>query len=310
MAAATKHDESSLKVDHDPNRALKVSFRLAVMPTALHLAIFGVWLVFPKHEQSVWLVIAWLVVFVIGLGAVIFGTAGLLYATFLKLFSKVKTNRLISGWLIVATLVIVVCYVPSGMAVYVSASQLTREPSKDIREAVSRKRISLREVEQFLNDDPACVNARDENGCSPIHFAMQRGDMEVIDLLIARGADVTARTDNGATVLHFIAKPYDHRAAMIDRMIAAGVDPNAKTDGGDAPLHRAAEWASVEVVRRLLDGGADVNAMNGEGKTPLDLAEHQMQVQKDGNGFRVDEWLECIEMLREHGGISSRPADE
>jgi len=47
---------------------------------------------------------------------------------------------------------------------------------------------------------------------------------------------------------------------------------NAIGDLGNAPLHHAASRGNVDIIRKLLQGGAEVNIKNEFGQTPLDLA--------------------------------------
>ena len=62
-------------------------------------------------------------------------------------------------------------------------------------------------------------------------------------------------------------------AEAVRERLGAGADPNARQAGGWTPLHWAArESADLEVVRALVDGGADANARNNAGSTPLHLA--------------------------------------
>lgn len=49
------------------------------------------------------------------------------------------------------------------------------------------------------------VNDRDENGCTPLHFAADRGQLRAMQLLLARGADLNARDSDGQTPLHYAA---------------------------------------------------------------------------------------------------------
>lgn len=55
----------------------------------------------------------------------------------------------------------------------------------------------------------------------------------------------------------------------IARMIKEGADPNAQDDNGFSPLHFAAQESLPEAARLLLDAGADPNIKNAFGNTPL-----------------------------------------
>ena len=110
----------------------------------------------------------------------------------------------------------------------------------------------------------ADVNARDENGDTPLHF---HTNIDVLKVLIDSGADVNARNTEGCTALHF-----SNRKVMTF-LISAGSDVNARTETGNTPLHTImtnAHWC----VKILIDAGADVNAINNFGNTPLHFAQN------------------------------------
>ncbi|KAI9443994.1 hypothetical protein H4582DRAFT_1807258, partial [Lactarius indigo] len=75
------------------------------------------------------------------------------------------------------------------------------------------------------------------SGSTPLHVASSKGDAEILQLLIAHGADVHAQDGNRST-----------------------------------PLHLASSMGSTEAVRLLIEHGADVNAWDRNHKTPLHLA--------------------------------------
>ena len=83
------------------------------------------------------------------------------------------------------------------------------------------------------------------------------------------------------------AKQGDIRAVKL--FIAAGADVNAKDSYGYTPLHRAAYDRQKEIAELLIAKGADVNAKNEDGETPLDWA---INFKKTENA----------DLLRKHGG--------
>ena len=163
------------------------------------------------------------------------------------------------------------------------------------------------------------------SGMTPLHAAARKGLKEVVELLIANGADVNVKNRVGETSLDFaINKNRTETAALlrehggktgaelnvlldaakngdieaVKQHLADGADVNAKTADGTTPLHNAAVYGHTEVAELLIANGADVNAIivsgRNEGKTPLDLAIWRKKT-------------ETADLLRKHGG---RTAEE
>lgn len=126
-------------------------------------------------------------------------------------------------------------------------------------------------------------------GATPLMRAAKSGDVEVMKLLLAAGADPAARMPNQATPLMFAAglgwrdgspaaPSFDQgtpeeAVAAIDMLIALGVPLNATTDQGDTALHVATTGrGSPVIVTHLVAKGADLNARNKRGLTPLEAA--------------------------------------
>ena len=101
-----------------------------------------------------------------------------------------------------------------------------------------------------------------------LHQAVTDGNIEAVKQHIAAGADVNAKDENGVTPLH-----WTETEEIAELLIAKGADVNAKDDwSGSTPLHRAATFGYKEIAELLIAKGADVNARTGSGETPLDLA--------------------------------------
>jgi ankyrin repeat protein len=115
----------------------------------------------------------------------------------------------------------------------------------------------------------ADVNAAQMDGSTALHWAAERDDLEVADLLIRSGARVAARTREGVTPLQLAAE--NGSTAMIDRLLKAGADPNAPlTAAGDTALMMTARTGKRDAIRVLVEAGANVNAKESwGGTTPL-----------------------------------------
>jgi uncharacterized protein len=112
----------------------------------------------------------------------------------------------------------------------------------------------------------ANVNAPQVDGTTALHWAVERDDMEMVDLLIRGGARITAKTREGVTPLQLAAT--NGNAAMIDRLLKAGAPVNEPlTPVRDTALMMAARTGTAAAIRVLLEAGADVNAKETWGGT-------------------------------------------
>ncbi|MFO7955892.1 MAG: ankyrin repeat domain-containing protein [Candidatus Brocadiia bacterium] len=119
----------------------------------------------------------------------------------------------------------------------------------------------------------ADVNVTDEHGDSPLLAAAERSDPEMVRLLIEHGADLHHVDAGGRTALHRVAGARDadprQQVEILELLIARGLDPTAREEHGDLPLHGAAYAGNATVVEFLLQRGVPVNATNYSGFTPL-----------------------------------------
>ena len=119
-------------------------------------------------------------------------------------------------------------------------------------------------VRILLRNNPKWVTARDKNGKTPLHYAVDTGDVAIVQLLIKNGADVNTKDNNGISPLWLAI--HDGRIESAKCLIEFGADVNESDDGGRTLLHKAFDF---EIIKMLVEYGADVNAKDNEGQTFL-----------------------------------------
>ncbi len=108
-------------------------------------------------------------------------------------------------------------------------------------------------------------------GDTRISDAAQKGDVAAVQALLKQNADVNASQGDGNTALHWAA--YREDAEMVRVLLQAGANVKARTRlGGMTPLHLAATGGNAPIIDLLLKAGAESNHANGNGTTPLMLA--------------------------------------
>ena len=141
-----------------------------------------------------------------------------------------------------------------------------------LHHAVRKNKVPI--IELLLNAG-ADIDARDTSGDTPLHEACQGSkDPQVFRALLQAGADPNARDNDGSTPLHELAEYHDIPEAtqaglVVQILIDAGADVKARQSRGYTPLHFAADSVELPIIEALLKAGADVNARTDEGRTPL-----------------------------------------
>ena len=128
-------------------------------------------------------------------------------------------------------------------------------------------------IARLLLERGGDVNARSKNGCTPLHLAVFHGRLEVTRFLLEHGANAKLEIEGGETVLDIASRSkYDseeHRVGMVRLLLEHGGDINARNKNACTPLHSAVLYGRLEVVRVLLDNGANAMLETEEGATAL-----------------------------------------
>ena len=131
---------------------------------------------------------------------------------------------------------------------------LEAQPELDVFDAAGLGDVDR--LRQLIDEDPAATGAWSTDGFTPLHLAAFFAQPAAVALLLEQGADVGAVARNPMQVqpLHSAVAGRDIESVRL--LLAAGADPDARQHGGWTPLMAARQHGDAEVERLLLDYGA------------------------------------------------------
>ena len=163
--------------------------------------------------------------------------------------------------------------VAAAFALYLTALAGATPSTSPVADAAMR---ADRDGVRALLKQGADVGGAQGDGMTALHWAAERGDVALADMLLYAGANVAAVTRIGQyTPLHLASRTGS--VPVVQALLKAGASPATKTTNtGVTALHLAAASGNADVVKVLLDRGADANARESEwGQTPLMFAAAQ-----------------------------------
>ena len=147
------------------------------------------------------------------------------------------------------------------------------------------------QIVKILLANKADPNAKNDLKKTPLHYVAMRGAFlpsrkdfdpdlhsalwnrykNIIELLIANGADPNSKDKIGASPLHLSTDIGDKGIIMMETLIANGADPNVRNKWNETPLMSAAWLGYKATAKALIARGADPNAIRDDGWTALHL---------------------------------------
>lgn len=103
-----------------------------------------------------------------------------------------------------------------------------------------------------------------------LHYAAYDNDLELLSILIKKGAKIEAQDEFGLTPLHRAA--YWNNIEAVQFLIESGADLTVTDNCGSTVLHQAVLGSALDVVRFLLTQKINTHVLNIDGLTPLELA--------------------------------------
>uniref|UniRef100_A0A671QFJ9 Histone-lysine N-methyltransferase EHMT2-like n=1 Tax=Sinocyclocheilus anshuiensis TaxID=1608454 RepID=A0A671QFJ9_9TELE len=159
-----------------------------------------------------------------------------------------------------------VCYLLIQAGAKVDAQDKTlRTP---LLEAIVNNHV---EVVKYLIQSGACVYHAEEDGSTGLHHAAKRGNLEVLMLLLSTGqVDLNVQDSGGWTPIIWAA---EHRHIDVIRaLLNRGADVTLRDKEMNVCLHWASFAGSAEIAELVLNAGCPLSSVNLHGDTPLHIA--------------------------------------
>jgi len=129
-------------------------------------------------------------------------------------------------------------------------------------------------IAEFLIDKGADVDLGKEGGWKPIHAATYNEFEKLTTLLVEKGAALSPPCEEikGYTPLHILLSTEDAPHKLIELLVKNGAQLNAINSSGGTPLHLAVFWGHFDIVKMLVEEGSRLDIRNDKGRNPLDMA--------------------------------------
>lgn len=114
--------------------------------------------------------------------------------------------------------------------------------------------------------DKAELNSKNNDGWTPFHVASYLGHVAIVELLIEKGANIEILNNDGGNALLIAAA---HGKTEVAMLLSSRMDLNFQNEKGWTPINAASMYGHVDIVRLLVDNGADVEIATKSGRTAL-----------------------------------------
>ncbi len=150
----------------------------------------------------------------------------------------------------------------------------------------------VQRILQLLQTSPELVNVTRDAifGTTLLMQAIRRGHIDVVHVLIGKGADTEARTMSDKSALSLAAEA--GHAAIVNILIEHGARLDTLCSQSRTPLHHGSRSSSPSTVQALIDAGAGVNVQDERLRSPLHLAV-QKSPGKGIVGYGVHAWVDA-----------------
>lgn len=128
---------------------------------------------------------------------------------------------------------------------------------------------------------------------TPLSYAVDQGNKELVQALLSAGADANAKTNYGTLpIQRALEKP-----EILELLIKAKADPNVTFENGTTPLIQAIEYGYTDSVKLLLEAGANPQQSTSYGTSAIELAEQYSRA-------------DIVELLKAKLPSEAKPSEE
>ncbi len=122
-------------------------------------------------------------------------------------------------------------------------------------------------VQKLLKHKAINANAVDKNGWTPCHFSCNSGHHEVTRLLLENGASLSFKSASQSSPLHYFVRHWEEEnrdawLEVMEMMLLRGASVNDSNEHGVTPLHEVASYGVLPVLDILIQHKANVQALN------------------------------------------------
>ncbi len=150
---------------------------------------------------------------------------------------------------------------------------LARGAKLELQDAVALGR--LERVKELVGNNSALANSYSSDGFPLVALAAFFGNAPVAHFLKEHGADINTIATNGSGYNALTGAVTSGHVEIVKWLLESGADANYRYGPGYTPLLTAAANGHLEIVKLLLAHGADKSAKSNDGKSALTLAEER-----------------------------------
>jgi len=147
---------------------------------------------------------------------------------------------------------------------------LAHKKTLDIFEAAALDRSER--IKELVETESDLTRAWSSDGFTALHLASFFGNLESVKILVTNGADVTTTSRNPMAVAPMGSASSSGQTEIVEFLLAQGAEVDAPQTGGVTALHSAAHNGNQPLVILLLSKGADPKLRTDDGRNAVDMA--------------------------------------